>query len=285
MPAERLPMRKVREVLRLKYACGASERVISRSVGIGRTAVGEYVRRAAVIGITWPVPEELDDTALERRLFAPAGYNPPRSKPLPDWGHVHAELRRRGVTLALLWEEYRGRACRRLRLQPVLRALRRMAQGHHGDDAPDARGRREAVRRLRRRHRAGVRRAHRGGARRQDLRRGRWGRRTTPMPRRAGQRGAARLDRRPRQRLDVPRRRAEGGGVRQSEGRRHRQPAATSRASTAPIRISPTITAPRSCRRGCASRATRPRSRWRCSSSSASCWRGCATGASSRSPS
>jgi hypothetical protein len=108
MPAERLPMRKIREVLRLKYACGASDRVISRSVGIGRTAIAEYVRRAAVIGITWPIPEEIDDTALERKLFAPAGYNPPRSKPLPDWGHVHAELRRRGVTLALLWEEYRG---------------------------------------------------------------------------------------------------------------------------------------------------------------------------------
>src|SRR5271163_4359335 len=87
MPAERLSMRKVREVLRLKYACGASERVIARSVGIGRTAIGEYIRRAAVIDITWPVPEELDDAALERKLFAPAGYNPPRSKPLPEWGH------------------------------------------------------------------------------------------------------------------------------------------------------------------------------------------------------
>src|SRR5438034_1637408 len=108
MPAERLPMRKIREVLRLKYACGASDRVISRSVGIGRTAVAEYIRRAAVIGITWPIPAELDDTALERKRFAPAGYNPPRSKPLPDWGRVHAELRRRGVTLALLWQEYRA---------------------------------------------------------------------------------------------------------------------------------------------------------------------------------
>ena len=66
MPAERLPMRKVREVLRQRYACGASERVIAQSLGIGRTAVGEYIRRAAVIGITWPVPGELDDPALER---------------------------------------------------------------------------------------------------------------------------------------------------------------------------------------------------------------------------
>src|SRR5207244_4784078 len=108
MPAERLSMRKVREVLRLKYACRASERVIARSMGIGRTAVAEYIRRAAVIGITWPIPAELDDTALERKLFAPAGFNPPHSKPLPDWGRMHAELRRRGVTLALLWEEYRA---------------------------------------------------------------------------------------------------------------------------------------------------------------------------------
>jgi hypothetical protein len=101
-------MRKVREVLRLKYACGASDRVIARSVGIGRTAIAEYIRRAAVVGITWPVPAELDDTALERKLFAPAGYNPLRAKPLPDWNQVHSELRRRGVTLALLWEEYRA---------------------------------------------------------------------------------------------------------------------------------------------------------------------------------
>jgi transposase len=108
MPAERLSMRKVREVLRLRYACGVSARVIARSLGIGRTVAGEYIRRAAVIGITWPVPAELDDTALERKLFAPAGYNPPRSKPLPDWSRIHAELRRRGVTLALLWAEYRA---------------------------------------------------------------------------------------------------------------------------------------------------------------------------------
>jgi len=101
-------MRKIREVLRLRYACGVSARVIAQSLGIGRTAVAEYIRRAAVIGITWPIPGQLDDTTLERKLFAPAGFNPPRSKPLPDWAHVHGELRRRGVTLALLWEEYRS---------------------------------------------------------------------------------------------------------------------------------------------------------------------------------
>jgi len=108
MPGERLSMRKVREVLRLKYACGASVRTIARSVGIGRTTVAEYLRRTSVIGITWPVPAEIDDAELERRLFAPPGLNKPPTRAMPDWQHVHAELRRRGVTLVLLWEEYRA---------------------------------------------------------------------------------------------------------------------------------------------------------------------------------
>lgn len=108
MPGERLSMRKVREVLRLKYVCGASVRTIARSVGIGRTTVAEYLRRTSVIGITWPVPAEVDDAELERRLFAPAGCNNAPTRAVPDWQHVHAELRRRGVTLVLLWEEYRA---------------------------------------------------------------------------------------------------------------------------------------------------------------------------------
>src|SRR3954452_7620495 len=108
MPAERLSMRKVREVLRLKHACGASVRTIARSVGVGHTTVAEYLRRTAVIGITWPVPAEIDDAELERLLFAPAGFNRPSARIMPDWHHVHAELRRRGVTLLLLWEEYRA---------------------------------------------------------------------------------------------------------------------------------------------------------------------------------
>ena len=67
MPAERLSMRKVREVLRLKHSCGASVRTIARSVGVGHSTVAEYLWRTAVIGITWPVPAEIDDAELERR--------------------------------------------------------------------------------------------------------------------------------------------------------------------------------------------------------------------------
>jgi transposase len=108
MPAERAPMRKVREVLRLRHALGLSERQIAVTVGVSRSTVGDYLRRAAVIGITWPVPEGLDDAKLERRLFTLPTFEQTPTKPLPDWTHVHRELKRRGVTLPLLWEEYRA---------------------------------------------------------------------------------------------------------------------------------------------------------------------------------
>jgi len=101
-------MRKVREVLRLKHALGVSERQIAITVGASRSTVGEYLRRAAVIGITWPVPEEIDDGELERRLFTPPTFDETPVRPLLDWNYVHNELKRRAVTLLLLWEEYRA---------------------------------------------------------------------------------------------------------------------------------------------------------------------------------
>src|SRR4051794_5150491 len=108
MPAERLSMRRVREVLRLRHALGMSDRSIAQSLAIGKTTVGEYVCRAKVIGITWPVPEEIDDAELERRLFtAPSFEEKPKRPPL-DWPRLHEELKRRGVTLMLLWLEYRA---------------------------------------------------------------------------------------------------------------------------------------------------------------------------------
>ena len=94
MPAERLPMRKVREVLRLKHACGVSERVIARSLGVSRSTVAEYLRRAAVIGLAWPIPDDLDEAALERRLFTPPGFHAGPTQPQPDWSRLHTELRR-----------------------------------------------------------------------------------------------------------------------------------------------------------------------------------------------
>jgi transposase len=102
-------MRQVREVLRLKYLCGQSGHRIAVAVVISRYTVAEYLRRAAVVGITWPVPPELDDTALERKLFMPPGAMAVETvRPQPDWARLHAEMRRPGVTLLLLWEEYRA---------------------------------------------------------------------------------------------------------------------------------------------------------------------------------
>ena len=69
MPKKRLSMRKIREILRLKYGCSCSNRAISRSCGIGRATVGDYLHRAKAAGLGWPLPGELSDTALEQRLF------------------------------------------------------------------------------------------------------------------------------------------------------------------------------------------------------------------------
>jgi transposase len=102
-------MRQVREVLRLKHACGQSGHRIAAAVGISRYTVAEYLRRAAVVGITWPVPAEFEDTASERKLFALPGFVATETtRPQPDWARLLAELRRPGVTLLLLWEEYRA---------------------------------------------------------------------------------------------------------------------------------------------------------------------------------
>jgi len=101
-------MRKIKEVLRLKWAKGLSNRQIARICGIGRPTVAEYLRRAGEAGLTWPLPAGLDEVVLERRLFPPPPALPARTRGLPDWSEVHQELKRKDVTLFLLWQEYRG---------------------------------------------------------------------------------------------------------------------------------------------------------------------------------
>jgi hypothetical protein len=97
-------MRQVRDVLRLKQACGMSERVIAEALGLGRTTVGDYLRRARVAGLDWPLPAGLSDVELERPLFPGEASRAPH-RPPPDWlGPCRAEAT--GVTLRLLWEEY-----------------------------------------------------------------------------------------------------------------------------------------------------------------------------------
>ncbi len=105
MSQQRLPVRKIREVLRLK-AAGISDRQIAASVGSARSTVQECLRRARAAGISWPLPAGLEDPALESRLY-PCGPAVAPVRPPPDFAHVHAELSRPGVTRMLLWQEYK----------------------------------------------------------------------------------------------------------------------------------------------------------------------------------
>ena len=142
MPAERLSMRQIREVLRLCFESRLPQRAVARSLGLSQGAVSGYLSRARAVGIVWPLPEDLDDAQLEARitvatveifhrgtrvashrrsarphrpttealLFPPPSGTPADQRPMPDWGWVHRELRRPDMTLALLWEEYRAGA-------------------------------------------------------------------------------------------------------------------------------------------------------------------------------
>jgi transposase len=105
MPLKRLLMRKIREILRLKYEAGLSHRAIARSCCVAPGTVHEYVRRAREASLAWPLPMELDDGRLEAKLFAAPAPGP---RPRPDLAFLHQELKRPGVTLLLLWQEYRA---------------------------------------------------------------------------------------------------------------------------------------------------------------------------------
>ena len=103
----RLPMRKIAEALRLR-AAGLSTRKIAASLSVGQSSVAEYLKRAERAGLGWPLPAGVSEAELERRLFAPTGGTTRRGLAQPDWPAVHRELRRKGVTLSLVWEEYRA---------------------------------------------------------------------------------------------------------------------------------------------------------------------------------
>ena len=107
MARKRLTMKKIKEVLRLKYEAGLSNRAIAGACKISNITVGDYLRRAADAGLGWPLGE-LGDEELNQKLFPEEQAIQSESKVLiPDWVKMNTEKRQKGVTLRLLWLEYK----------------------------------------------------------------------------------------------------------------------------------------------------------------------------------
>jgi transposase len=107
MANKRKSMRKIRQVLRLSWEAGLAKRQVARSLSMSPITVAEYLRRAERAGLSWPLPEQLDDRALEAKLFPRVPKGARDTRPLPDWGEIHQSLKRKGMTLLLLWQEYK----------------------------------------------------------------------------------------------------------------------------------------------------------------------------------
>jgi transposase len=106
MSASPISMRKLNELLRLKYEAGLSQRQIAGALRLSLGVVNKYLHAVEAAGITWPLPEDLSEAQLRRRLFPPDA-SPPESHYAPvDFAAMHQELKRKGVTKQLLWEEY-----------------------------------------------------------------------------------------------------------------------------------------------------------------------------------
>ena len=106
MPAARITMRNIKDVLRLKLDARLSHEQIATALGISKGVVTKYVGLAAAAGLDWPAVQACDEVTLERRLLV--APERPRAHVQPDFGRIHQELRRKGMTLQLLWEEYQA---------------------------------------------------------------------------------------------------------------------------------------------------------------------------------
>ena len=94
MPAERVSMRQIREVLRLRFASELPQRAIAKSLGLSQGAVSGYLSRARAAGVSWRLAADLDDVQLEALLSPPPPAIAADQRPMPDWAWVHRELRR-----------------------------------------------------------------------------------------------------------------------------------------------------------------------------------------------
>jgi transposase len=99
-------MRKIKEVLRLKLACNLTHRQVQGALGVGLATITQHLQLAAAAGLDWAAIEPLEEDQFERRVLSPASSPDPSKRIEPDCSVIHRELRRKGVTLQLLWEEY-----------------------------------------------------------------------------------------------------------------------------------------------------------------------------------
>jgi hypothetical protein len=108
VPTKRLSMRKLNEVLRLRFELGLGQRAIARSCSISQGAVHNYLKKAAAAGIPWPLPEGWDEKRIEEALFGDRRPVEQRPRVLPDFPGLREQLQRHPhLTLQLAWEEYR----------------------------------------------------------------------------------------------------------------------------------------------------------------------------------
>src|SRR5580698_9003702 len=106
MPAERITMRHAREIIRLRFSC-VSTHEIARRLGLARSTLRQTLKRLDDAGLSWPLPEGMNDEALEAALYASRrSKRGHRRIEEPDWAGVHHELKRKHVTLLILWDEY-----------------------------------------------------------------------------------------------------------------------------------------------------------------------------------
>jgi transposase len=121
-------MRKIRETLRLHFDSGLGQRPIARCLDISRSTVGDYLRRGKAAGLNWPLPDALTDQQLYNLLFPPATPVVSSGRALPDFTYLHTELKRKGVTLMLLWEEYLAEHSQGYRYSQFCEMYRRWAK-------------------------------------------------------------------------------------------------------------------------------------------------------------
>lgn len=93
--------------MRLKWECGCSHRMIAQSIGVSDSTISDCIQRIKLAHLSWPLPTDILDEQLEAKLYPPNIKITNSKKGIIDWGYIHQELKRKNVTLRLLWREYK----------------------------------------------------------------------------------------------------------------------------------------------------------------------------------